>query len=267
MLLALSLTCLIGICCSARHRPIVLSQDPIRVEATLIRQERNFTYTFLITLSYRNDRYQFESEYCILGEDYEKAVSCLRKTNGWKNGYYFARNECSCGNAWRCVTEEVFAISNDKLVYLGQTSTHFGDPFMACCVSLEGSHFIDVFDQLENVSCHACSPDLKIVLDDVNCSFVVNVDLTWAENQDRFRKQMQVIKECREEHMRNYEVDANDALWFTAALAKFCGRDSTLNAIFSDAKQYYDKKQYGHFRSTIDAVPYAQDYSLPRSFK
>lgn len=230
----------------------LILNEPVRVEAELL----DFSapvYSFTISISYKQDQYEVDSGIYFEGNP-QQLPEEVKKLAGWKNGYLFIFDGCGGGNAWCCDMEKVFAIRDNKLKNLGDVCLHFAKSEYKPGASLEDGYFIDVNAALENISCHACSPDLKVILKEENESLLPVEELTWKANLKRFKKNMKIVRKWYYSEKRENLLEVGDGIYFIALASKFCDKEKIYKKVQLYAREWFKEETYSNFLDVMNTV-------------
>jgi hypothetical protein len=244
---------------SADCAEVSLLTSPVSVVARLKPSEPPF-YDFTLTVTYRGQVVKlFETE-LFQDSGCAGAIDRLRRSVGWKDEYLFIRTECGGGNAWRCVIDDVYKLKGGTLLHVGYTCPHFSDYDSAVGVTKQEADFIDVFDALENESCHACAPDLKLILHDRHDHLILSVRDTWRANHERFENNDRLICQSLSSPDAFNDLNFNAALLFNFALSKLCMHHRTTERYLRLARKYGGASNEDYLRSLLPRIPDGNAY-------
>jgi hypothetical protein len=221
--------------CMAMHAAAAAPDPAFRDMAEAKYDAASGLTTLIIKLAYGDAGYVLSTTW--RGKPIE-AISAHQKRSGWKEQYFFVRDDCLGGTAWRCVVDHVFTLPGEKdrkkLVYIGsvQVDEECNEQARVGC-SFYKDVFTDVYDGLENnvLVSHAESPALLIEMRVNDGKFVVDLDETWGHNQERFRAGELCLGATKAERAEKcVGVTPVGALMFNAALATYTKRNEALAA-------------------------------------
>jgi hypothetical protein len=185
----------------------------------------------------------------------EDGVSQIKEGIKWKSEYLFVLSECGGGNAWRCNAAQVFTIRGDQLIHIGSVASPYESTY-------QNDLFYDIYDRLEvnPLTSHAAAPSITTVMREVNGHFVVDRDLTWEKNQQRYEENMKIIESADD---RTAEIKDRDerfiaAILFNAALAKYCDRTEELGSFVRRAQVTIDEDRFRLFKEVLSIVQTGQ---------
>jgi hypothetical protein len=230
--------CMFALLATASHviaaaEPVDMLGFPVHVSATADFDRRAGLADITLTLEHETRRFTLTTLQTRVASAAE-AVERQRTVTGWKEGYLFVRDSCGGGNAWRCDRDHVFTLIADKkgrdeLVYVGAVAS--GEDCSEPGCALEDGVFTDIYDGLEAnaLTSHADAPAPIIGLSEQGGHFVVDPDLTWDMNQERYTAGLRCLTDqagnaCTE------RVTPKNALLFNALLAQYTGRRDELAA-------------------------------------
>jgi hypothetical protein len=217
----------------AASEPVDLLRFPVHVSATAEFGRQAGLAVITLTLEQETGRFMLTTLQTRVASA-EEGIERQRTLTGWKDGYLFVRDSCVGGNAWRCDRDHVFTLiagkkGKDELVYVGAVAS--GEDCNEPGCALEDGVFTDIYDGLEAnaLTSHADAPALIIGVNERGGRFVVDPDLTWDMNQERYTAGLrclanQTSKPCTE------RVTPKTALLFNALLARYTGRRDELSA-------------------------------------
>ena len=221
----------------AAAEPVDLLRFPVHVSATVDFNKQAALADITLTLERETRRFILTTRQTRVASA-EEAIERQRTVTGWKEGYLFVRDSCGGGNAWRCVTDHVFRLvtdkkGNDDLVYVGAVAS--GEDCIEPGCALEDGVFTDIYDGLEanTLTSHADAPAPIIGLSEQGGRFVVDTDLTWDMNQERYTAGLRCLADQAGTQANNActeRVTPRNALLFNALLAQYTGRRDELAA-------------------------------------
>jgi hypothetical protein len=198
----------------------------------------------------------------------ENAITVLRRSIGWKDGFLFVRQECGGGNMWRCNVEDVFELRRGRLVPLGALAARAPAGIGTC---REHGRFLDVYDDLEinPVTSHAGAPAFQIVARAQDGRLVVDPAETWDLDLGGFRSRQALAEALKRPAPEDPRTDA-EGRWegvvsprlANAALARYCDRAEELNATLREAEAVLPPPVLARFRKALEVV---EPGRLPRA--
>ena len=230
----------------------------VNVQANLFTYEgwdvNESPYDFEILVTYGKKHFKISS--IIIGvKNIDEAVSRIKESTGWKDNYLFVPSECGGGNAWRCNTEHVFAIRQVQLVRIGETISDDGKPGS----SYKNGFFYDVYDRLEvnSLTSHVDSPIIDIVMKEMGDRFIVDLERTWHENLDKYKRNLEEIRRVkisRGKKQSSIEEFLIAPVLFNAALAKYCRHQKEFEDSFQEAKTSFGEYKFRIFENILARV-------------
>ncbi len=233
-------------------------ERPVTVTARLDLKPADPARFFPFTLTVSHGRRTFIFKTVLIAvADRDQALAVLRRTIGWKGGYLFVRQECGGGNMWRCDVDQVFALRDGRLIYIGEQLGGRRDqgPGAWFC----DGYFTDVYDRFEsnNLTSHAGAPSFTIYMKERNGTFVVDLTRTWAGNRDAFKRDRDEIPRVA----RNHEMDPRaraetlaSLLLHNALLERYCLKPRLLVWTMRNAARLLPSGKEKAFRSIVDRV-------------
>jgi len=214
--------------------------------------ERPYDFEILVTY----DRKQFKVPSIINGvRNIDEAVSQIKESTGWKDNYLFVPSECGGGNAWRCNTEHVFTIRQDQLTHIGKVRNDDGKPGS----SYKNGYFFDVYDKLEvnSLTSHVDSPSIVIVMREMEGRFMVDLERTWHENLDKYKRNLEEIRRIKISggiKRSSIEESLITPVLFNAALTKYCRRQKEFEDAVREAKSSFSDDTFRIFEDVLTKV-------------
>ena len=253
MLGFLSLTLCILSAASPRG-PWDLVASPVQVQAVLRETEPATeltlgSYGFDITVSDGFSTYS-EASLLVAVADIDEAVKVLRSTTVWRPPYLFVRTECGGGNAWACNEEVVFRLHGRRLRRFGVFAVN--DDRKAAA-SFHGDHFDDLYDRMEGLLCHACSPSFRMAVRDSNGRQIVESALTWEHNQPWYAASFRAVSAHRPG--RPWPADSFEELLRCSLLARYCNRKDELGLLSRLARLGLSPEQKKALRTVSELPP------------
>jgi hypothetical protein len=234
----------------------IIMRDRVDVEATIDSEGNNYPaskpiFDVTINISRRKDSYKCESIYvdCDTKDD---VLHRLKETIVWKGKYLLVPTSCGGGNAWRCDIMQVFMVSNDHLIRVGEATID------ADKEEHEDGKFHDIYDKLEvnDLTCHADAPGFGIVMYEIDGKMVVNLKETWEENQEMYKENQSLLDSIARD---SNGVSVDDLtklppLLDNSVLSKYCQRQDDLNRCGLLASLLLDHALKAKLDSTISLV-------------
>ncbi len=222
----------------------VLMQNPAKVSAKYIEGDIPNHYQFELLIEHGSSHFKFRTEI-----QSDSLADALKGNVRWKNPYLFVAWERGGGNASRSYLDTVFILKNGKLEYLGEVDTD----------SFEDGVFKDWYDKLElnELTSHAESPLIRLVIEEKGGQLVVNLEKTWSENQKRFAENKGIIKYIQTKEKMTPESRASQLtgpLLFNAVLGKYCKHEKNTNSFNELAKKELDQERLKLFKAILARV-------------
>jgi hypothetical protein len=212
-------------------------------------------YVFAITI--RRGAEAFECETVITIRNEEDAVSVLRRAVSWKGGYLFVRGDCGGANAWLFYQEEIFAIRNGRPKHTGEilAAEERGSPAQY----YDGEWFIDLYDKFESnwLTDHASAPCITLYSREVAGRLEVDLAEMWLRNRQEYEENVAMLNQLHGTHYPHPDARSLyviSALLRNAVIAKYCRRNSELQAAIASAKAYLDEGANGGFLEIVSEV-------------
>jgi len=218
---------------------ITVVEKPVKVTMKLLNHDDD-DYQFELGVIYGKDKFHFENLMAHV-TDFNQAISQQRKEIGWKGPYLFIGCDCDAGgNATRLCLDLVFTIRDGRLVYIGEASAAETGEMGS---SYKGGVFQDFYDKFEtnDLTSHARAPVFRLVLEEKNGRFQVNLTRTWEENYKEFSANAKTLRNA-------------DEILFNAVLAKYCQRKAELEQMIQAAKTKLGKEDLEGFMKIISQV-------------
>jgi hypothetical protein len=224
---------------TAHAQPVTFSEKPVRITA-IAKADKKAELT-TITLSIQHEAQTFRFDVMQRGGAND-ALAQQKARTGWKGGYLFVRDDCLGGTAWRCMVDHIFTFldpsegnsgneagAKKRLVYLGDVMVAdecIEEARVGC--SLYENRFTDIYDALElnDLISHAESAAPMIEMRVKGAEFVIDLDETWARNQERFREGEKCLaaKPSETPEICVDGIQPASAYLFNAALAAYTRR-------------------------------------------
>ncbi|MBK7672816.1 MAG: hypothetical protein IPJ24_15735 [bacterium] len=227
----------------AAGQPIVILEQPVRVTAT----PQDPTpgggwYLFDLAVEYGDQRCDLVTAVLVPGDEGERlAWEHLRRTIGWKGDYLFVLSECGAGNTWKCASEAVFMLRDERLVALGSLlargPAHPGESD-EIGTSYRYGAFIDIYADYESndVTSHAGAPRFEVVLVEHEGRLAPDQLRTWDLNRTLYEDNCRTTRPSPEEQQTSTAY-AHISAWFcNAILAKYCDRPVELAEALAEAR-------------------------------
>lgn len=226
----------------------VILQKPVQVTARDIDGSETEHYQLELGIKHGDVRFKFHTNIFHISS-FNEAIQNQRKRTHWKGPYLLVGYERGGGNASRGYLDTVFLLKKGRLLYLGEVDAD----------SFENGVFKDWYDKFEGneLTSHAESPLIRLVIEEKGGQFLVNLAKTWSENQKRFNQDREVIQEL----LNNKKIDPESliteitgSLLFNAVLSKYCNRQADLDSILKITKQVLDAKRLKIFQNILSRV-------------
>lgn len=212
-----------------------------------------------------HDRRQFKTSTGILGpRDIDEAVSRIKKSVGWKDNYLFVTEEGGGGNAWRCNVENVFAIRQGQLIYIGSVQKGLDNEREKPGSCYRNGYFFDVYDRLEDneLTSHASAPAIYIVTKEKGGRFIADLERTWQENLSQYKENLKDIKDIKGLKDKKYDYDKDsgeryqtpETVLFNAVLAKYCRHQRELMQAMKEAKSILKEVDFMKLEIALNRV-------------
>jgi hypothetical protein len=144
----------------------VLMHKPVKVSAKRLDEgDIPNHYQFELLIEHGSSHFKFKTEI-----QSDSLADALKGNVRWKAPYLFVAWQRGGGNASRSYLDTVFMLKNGKLVYLGEVDAD----------SFENGVFKDWYNKFElnELTSHAESPVVRIVLEEKGGRIVVNLEKT-----------------------------------------------------------------------------------------
>lgn len=246
------------------RQPIVLVEQPIRVEAQIAKDRSGF---WLCALDVGREKRHYELRTVVRPEPAEDTidgvVALLRRSMGWKDRYFFVTTSCGPGNAWKCESEAAFTLVGGRLVGLGSLAAREGSGFGTC---YHDGTFLDLDTEFEgnDLTSHAGAPRIDVVLHERGGLLVGDADSSWALNAGQFAVNDSIARANTQPEVSGYRRIWEFALTprlENAMLAKYCGRTAVLDSILAESRRVLPAEAMGPFQEMMSRVEPA---ALPR---
>ncbi len=245
----LSITCSLAM---AAKRHIIILDKPVRVMANDIngRDIDEFDhYPLQVTIAYGADRYKFKTDLFLQNSNIKEALQKQKTLTSWKGPYLLVGWERGGGNRSRGYLDTVFMLKKGRLVYLGEVDSD----------SVGNGVFQDWYDKYEgnDLTSHAGSPVIRLVLEEKGGRLVVNLEKTWKENQQRLNQNIGLIDIVLKDKKMDSESKANelsDPLLFHSVLAKYCKHKAELDDFLDLARKKLDENKMTIFLQILSGV-------------
>ncbi len=136
-----------------------LFRFPVSVEAKVVRADPPFIE---LAVDIVHKRQKFHIDGLIQhSENAQQAIAQQKAQSGWKDNYFFLRDDCAGCNAARGTTDHVFTVRNNELHYLGEVAVEDPEKIGS---SLDEGIFSDIYDKFEanELTSHADGPRILI---------------------------------------------------------------------------------------------------------
>ncbi|MBK9777909.1 MAG: hypothetical protein IPP62_16390 [bacterium] len=227
----------------AAGQPIVILEQPVRVIAT----PQDPTpgggwYLFDLAVEYGDQRCDLVTAVLVPGDEGERlAWEHLRRTIGWKGDYLFVLSECGAGNTWKCASEAVFMLRDERLVALGSLlargPAHPGESD-EIGTSYRYGAFIDIYADYESndLTSHAGAPRFDVVLLEQEGKLVPDLLRTWDLNRNLYEHNFRISRPSPDEDPTSSGYERIYAWLPNAVLAKYCNRQVELAETLAEAR-------------------------------
>jgi hypothetical protein len=248
---------------------LLIGLSPLSADAKLTDNEKKevkfaFTQTtaseFEASVELKGRRYRFVS--FVPDFDQTGAIDRQRALQGWKGDYLFMRHQCGQTTDWRCVVDQVFTRSGDKLVHIGSVeSTSCKE--LGCRYDPETGLFQDLFEiyQVNPISGATDVPPLPIARRVKNNVFVSDLDATWEMNKSSYAASIACLERVAKTGFTDpceRQQSAWSALVYAVKLTHYTGRRAERDALFTThAVRYCEKSADSRCSWRVTAV---QDY-------
>lgn len=248
-MVVLSITCSLAM---AAKRQIIILDKPVRVIANDINGsdiDEFDHYPLQVTIAYGADRYKFQTDLFLQNSNINNALEYQKTHTHWKGPYLLVGWERGGGNRSRGYLAAVFKLIKGRLEYLGEVDGE----------ALEDGGFLDWYDKYEgnDLTSHAGSPVIRLVLEEKGGRLVVNLEKTWKENQQRLNQNIGLIDIILKDKKMDSESKANqlsDPLLFNSVLAKYCKHKADLDGFIDFARKKLDENKMTIFLQILRGV-------------
>jgi len=226
----------------------VILQKPVKVMAKDIDGSEENHYQLELSVEHNGERYKFHTNIMHI-TSYNDAIQYQRKRTHWQGPYLLVGYERGGGNAPRGYLDIVFILKKGKLLYLGEVDAD----------SFKNGVFKDWYDKFEGneLTSHAESPLIRLVLEEKGGRLMVNLDKTWTENQKRFNDNRAIINDILSNKKMNSESKVtwlSGPLLFNAVLGKYCKRQTDMDSFLRIANKKLYRKSLRIFNEILTGV-------------
>lgn len=229
----------------------VILEKPVKVTATNLNDsEADEDYYHLeMKIEHGAGRYKFDTLLFLQSSNINKAIEYQKARTNWKGLYLLVGWERGGGNASRGYLDTIFKLKKGKLLYLGEVDAD----------SFESGLFKDWYDKFESnqLTSHAESPLIRLVLEEKDGHLVVDLKKTWTENQKKFVENKEIIKYVGSTEKMKSESRASrlaGPLLFNAVLSKYCKHEKDTRSFENIAEEELDKERLKLFKGILERV-------------
>jgi hypothetical protein len=221
-----------------------IMNDKVNIEATVERigdeevsSRREFEFT--LTVSKGTESYQYESvdEEC---NTMNEVITKLKSSVAWKDQYLLVPVSCGGGNAARCEIMQVFMVSDDHLIRVGEAGIGTED------TDYSSGKFHDIYDKLEmnDLTCHADAPLFTIIMYERNGSMAVHLAETFDTNLEEYNRNRLLLDSIATmRHPVSIDISTTlPPLLYNSVLSKYCQKQNEMNHCRSLAKILFDRE-------------------------
>ena len=241
---------------AAPQKQYTIMKDSVDVEATIDTEggddpalKRIFEIN--LNISRGKDNYNCETV-CEDCDSLDDVLDKLKESIAWKGKYLFVPTSCGSGNAWRCDIMQIFMMSNDRLIKVGEAEIDTDKE------EYKVGKFHDIYDKLESndLTCHADAPGFDIVMYENNGTMVANLTETWEKNQERYKENQSLLAGIARD---SNAVSVDDLtklppLLYNSVLSKYCQKQDDLNRCSILANQLLDHDSKSKLDSILSIV-------------